>query len=91
MCILFGVTLTEHFGTCGRTNRLQSHRELQGKEAVPSDSSPSIDVSQPALPPCISSQDLSGFFGLPPTYRQGDGVLLGTRTVPESDPAALSF
>lgn len=62
MCILFGVTLTEHFGTCRHTDRLQNHTELQGKEAVPSDGSPSVDVSQPALPPCIHSQDLSGDF-----------------------------
>lgn len=50
MFIQFGVTLSEHFGTCGHPNRLYSPTELQGEGAVPSDGSPLVDVSQPALP-----------------------------------------
>lgn len=62
MCILFGVTLAEHFGTCRRTNRLQNHTELQGKEAVPSDGSPSVMQASQLFPLAFSPKICLGFF-----------------------------
>lgn len=78
--------LTECFGICGHANRLHSHTERQGKEAVPSDCFPLADAGQPALPlapPPGAWLD----FHLPSAYRVGDGVLLGVRATPEPVPA----
>lgn len=78
--------LTECFGICGHANRLHSHTERQGKEAVPSDCFPLADVGQPVL--LLASPPEAWLdFHLPPAYRMGDSVRLGVRAAAEPVPA----